>query len=88
MYDGKVVDTSIAVLIMYVQYDITDMYIRYCKYNVLFVKCTKRQFKYDMYVKILCYGYECYDKHIMTLRYDYERYDYEQYDKYTMIMML
>ena len=41
MYDGKVIDTSIAVLNMYLQYDVTNMYLRYCKYDVLFVSIQK-----------------------------------------------
>ena len=37
MYDGKVLDTPIAILPMYIKYNETDMYLQYRKYDVLFV---------------------------------------------------
>ena len=62
MYDGKVVATSITVLTMYVKYDVTNMYIRYCKYDVLFVSVQKDSSSMKC---MLRYDYESYDKYTM-----------------------
>ena len=56
MYDGKVVATSIEVLTLYVNYDVTNMYKRYYKYNALFVSVQKDSSSmrcYDMIMKAM-----------------------------------